>query len=217
MEGQCFLVPPGGVTIMPPDVGFTADFQEHDMHFYAHLLFSDGRLPETSIPAVQALGDEWDDYTNAFRHAISRFHVQPARSEACIWEMLWQLSERGTATSPKFPRIHPSLQHAVDLIELRLHEQLSVSSIADAVNLSNNHLTRLFQKTFDLTTIAYIRNRRMARAEYLLTRTSQPVKDIADQIGINDLHLFNKTVHQVFGCSPRELRQRDTSPAGERV
>lgn len=216
INGQAFLVPPGGVTIMPPKAEFVTDVHEHDVHFYAHLRFDAHNPPEATIPLVQALDNEWDEYTRTFRHAISRFHAQPARSEACLWEMLWQLCERSSVASPASTRIHPALQQAIDLIELRLHDPLSVGSIADAVYLSHNHLTRLFQNAFGVTTIAYIRKRRMERAEYLLTRTNQPIKDIADQVGIDDLHLFNKTVHQVFGCSPREMRHR-AADSGERV
>ena len=47
----------------------------------------------------------------------------------------------------------------------------------------------------------------MERARYLLEHSTMPIKAIARDVGIPDLHLFNKTVRRELGKSPREVRK----------
>jgi len=72
----------------------------------------------------------------------------------------------------------------------------------------NNHLTRLFHTTYGVTISAYIRQRRAERARHLLLHSTLPIKAIAAQVGIADLHLFNKTIRRVLHDSPRRVRDR---------
>jgi len=101
----------------------------------------------------------------------------------------------------------------VHTIEKRFGERtLAVAELAVELGISHNHLTRLFRRTFDKTAVAYIRERRMGLAKHLLLNTNLPIKSIAYQVGIPDLHLFNKTVHRELGASPRVFRKRHMAP-----
>ena len=46
-----------------------------------------------------------------------------------------------------------------------------------------------------------------ALARYLLTRTSIPVKEIAYQVGIADIHAFNKLCKRYLGAAPSRVRE----------
>ena len=94
----------------------------------------------------------------------------------------------------------------MDHIEARLAEPLSVPEIARRAGLSHNHLTRLFRMHTGDTVVAYIRRRRMARAEHLLRRSTMPIPAVAASVGIGDLQAFNKACRRVLGASPRSLR-----------
>ena len=91
----------------------------------------------------------------------------------------------------------------MEIIESRLHEPLYGEELAREVDLSQHHLIRIFRKAVGTTPQHYIRQRRMHRAGHLLTHTTLPIKTIAHDVGIPDLHLFNKIVRQFFGKSPR--------------
>ena len=58
----------------------------------------------------------------------------------------------------------------------------------------------------------YLRRCRLDRALYLLTQSDVPIKEIACEIGIPDLHAFNKAIRRGFGLAPRELRARGAAP-----
>lgn len=81
--------------------------------------------------------------------------------------------------------------------------------MADVVRhagISSRHLPRLFHQALGTTVIGYIRARRVKRAVSLLTRSEQPIKNIAAAVGIPDLAAFNKTIRELTGKAPRAHR-----------
>jgi len=100
------------------------------------------------------------------------------------------------------------VERARRLIELRLSEPLTVAAIADEVSLSQSQLTRLFRNEVGSSPRQYLLSRRVERARYLLIHTTRPIKAIAREVGIGDLHQFNKTLRRTINIAPRELRQR---------
>ena len=59
-----------------------------------------------------------------------------------------------------------------------------------------------------MTVEGYIRQRRVERALHLLAHTTLTVKTIAGEVGLPDLHFFNKTIRAAAGLSPREYREQ---------
>jgi len=47
----------------------------------------------------------------------------------------------------------------------------------------------------------------MERALHLLKHTTMAVKTIAAEVGLPDLHFFNKTIRAATGLGPREYRE----------
>ena len=99
------------------------------------------------------------------------------------------------------------------MIERRLGDSLNVADLAEELGISHNHLTRLFRSKYGMTIAGYIRKRRVERARHLLAFSTIPVKSVAVEVGIPDLHLFNKTIRAVLGRSPRAVRERARSQA----
>jgi transcriptional regulator GlxA family with amidase domain len=54
--------------------------------------------------------------------------------------------------------------------------------------------------------VAYLRRRRLARAEHLMRRTTLPIPAIAASVSIPDLQAFNKSCRRELGASPRSER-----------
>jgi transcriptional regulator GlxA family with amidase domain len=109
---------------------------------------------------------------------------------------------------PPPSRRHTALDQACRVVQARLSERLSLSDLAAPAGVSPAHLTRLFRAELGVTATDYLRRCRLERALHLLTRSEVPVKEVACEIGIPDLHAFNKAVRRGFGVSPRELRSR---------
>jgi transcriptional regulator GlxA family with amidase domain len=137
----------------------------------------------------------------SFEEAIGWLPAQRLRAEVRLWDILWQLVSAQTRAG------HPAVAEAQRLIELRLGEVIYVTDLAKAAGLSQNHLTRLFAAQTGKTVAAYIRDRRVERAAHLLRHSTLPIKAIASEVGIPDLHLFNKSLRAAYGTAPRRLRR----------
>ena len=207
--GHTYVIPAGCATLFPPHQFYRVSGRGaarhiwHSCHFY---------LPSEvdasyRIPIVVDLGLQFNAFDRIFHQALCRQGNSSVRSEVAVWEMLWQIAELvGAASVP--PHQHPALERAVQCIEQRLHEPITVGALAQELEISHNQLTRLFQAGLGTTVIGYVRERRVQRAEYLLTHTQLPLKVIAAQIGLHDPHSFNKTIRRVLGVSPLAVRRQ---------
>ena len=206
INGQAFPIRPGHVSIAPPDAQLEYRYEaRRSRHLYAHLSIEPLAENTVLLPAMQDLDRRFDAMHAAFLEAVGAFASQPRRAEARVWDVLWQLSD---ATAQDRPReeVHPAMHAARQLIEQHLGEAIDIADLARAVGLSHNHLIRLFRAHLGATISGYIRRRRVERARHLLVHSTLPIKVIAAQVGIPDLHLFNKTVRRELGRSPRQIR-----------
>ncbi len=95
---------------------------------------------------------------------------------------------------------------AVELIERRASEEVTLSDLAGAVGLSPFHFVREFKKETGVTPYRFLLQARVRRAIALLRDTSEPVTDIAYDVGFGDLSNFINTFRREVGCSPRRYR-----------
>jgi AraC-like DNA-binding protein len=217
---------PGAASVVPPDTALEHHFGAgRCVHLYAHFAAvpadtaaADAPASALPIPAIQDLGDEFGDIYRSFEQALGYFPTRPRRAAARLWDILWQIAERGAsgaatavteADRPK--RRHPAVEQALQIIELRLAEPLCVADLARQVDLSQNHLTRLFRGEVGSTVVGYVRQRRAERARHLLLYSTLPIKAVAAYSGFEDLQHFNKAVRRLLGRSPRNVRQQQQS------
>jgi AraC-like DNA-binding protein len=206
INGEVFPIQPGSISIVPPGTLLEYSYRGLSVHAYAHFRLQP-KASEVSVPAMQNWGEKFAALNGGFEEAIAAFSTQPERAVARLWDVLWQLTEYSETPTQLETSLHPAVAQAVRMIELRLAEPISVAELAQHSGISHNHLTRLFQAEMKASVVGYIRQRRMQRAQHLLTQTTLPVKVIAAQVGIPDLHAFNKTVRREFGVAPRSLRR----------
>jgi AraC-like DNA-binding protein len=208
--GRTYTIPAGHASLFPPQQAYQVYGEDRQTHIWHSCHFHLATSEDTAmrLPIVIDLETHFGAFDQVFRGAIGHWAATPMRSQIMIWDMLWQMSDLvGAAHHPEKP-LHPALNRAIQIIEQRLHEPLSVHGLAEETGMSHNQLTRLFQKSQGCTAIHYIRQRRVSRAEYLITQTSLPFKVIATQVGLSDPHVFNKVIRQETGQSPTALRGR---------
>jgi AraC family transcriptional regulator len=203
-------VAPGSVSVIPP--GVSHQHRDHDRaaYLYAHFVPRAQTGDAMPILALQDLGPDFTSLCERFEHAVQVFAARPAQAEARLWDVLWELSERTAQREQRQSRRHVALDRACRVIQSRLADQLSLSDLATPAGVSPAHLTRLFRAEMGLTATDYLRRCRLERALHLLTRSEVAIKQIACEVGIPDLHAFNKAIRRGFGISPRELRSRGT-------
>jgi AraC-like DNA-binding protein len=208
MDGLAFPIQPGYVSLMPPGTLSETHFPELSRHVYAHFAFPSEAGGAVPIRAMFDLGGDFVPILQSFEQALDYFSTQMLRAEVRLWDLLWLLAEKSASTGTPAARYHPAVERALERIEMRLTEPISVAALAEEVGLSHNHLTRLFRAATGTTVTGYIQKRRVQRARHLLIYSTLPIKAIAAEIGLRDLHQFNKLIRRALGEAPRQVRNR---------
>ena len=86
---------------------------------------------------------------------------------------------------------------------------LSVSMIADELNISAAYLSTLFKKETGQTLIKYISWYRIEKAKELLKTTTMKVGDIAEKVGYVNASYFISLFRNNVGCSPAKYRENE--------
>jgi AraC family transcriptional regulator of adaptative response/methylated-DNA-[protein]-cysteine methyltransferase len=86
-------------------------------------------------------------------------------------------------------------------------EAASVEALAARVGVGARHLCRLFGRHLGATPVRVARTLRVQRAKRLLDGTCLPMTDVALRAGFGSVRRFNAVFAEVYGRSPREIRQ----------
>jgi AraC family transcriptional regulator len=213
VDGVHVPVAPGYVGVFPLGGGVSHWFTGPAVHVSFGFALPDGdgdgsgaEGARTTVPCMADFGAEFAPLWARLERAVATGAGITPRAASLLWETLWRVAERAPADA-RAPADHPAVLLAREIIERRLAEPLTVRELAASVDLSHNHLTRLFQAAVGRGVAAYLRQRRVARARQLLEYSTLPIKVIAATVGLPDLHQFNKVLRAETGLSPRALRR----------
>lgn len=115
------------------------------------------------------------------------------------------------------PIIYPSMSHseysndyiqkACSFIENHYFEHLTVSDIAEYVNVSTGYLCRLFKQILGKNPQEYIKKYRIRIAENLLIETTMSISSIATSVGYPDTQHFSQVFRSVTNHTPSQYRK----------
>jgi AraC-like DNA-binding protein len=88
-----------------------------------------------------------------------------------------------------------------------LTRELSLADAAAAAFLSPNYLAHLLKKETGKSFTEMVTERRMERAQDLLTNTPMRIADVAHATGFSDEGYFTRRFKQWYGTSPRAFRE----------
>lgn len=133
------------------------------------------------------------------------------RASALIIELMatWADLPLEGGGDEKAVRLYRSLieQHAE-------HSDVALSSLAERIGYTADHLGELFHKELAITPVAYRTQIRLQRARELLTSTPMPISEIARDAGFPDANYFARIFRRSFGISPRDFARKANRTAG---
>lgn len=94
-----------------------------------------------------------------------------------------------------------------------MEQDLSINSLAEAVNLSPGYLGKLFKRSMSISIVDYINNVRVNKAKDLLANTSYTVNEIVEKVGFTNSNYFFPLFKKVCGITPREYRINNSKVA----
>lgn len=99
-----------------------------------------------------------------------------------------------------------TIMSACNYINQHYQEALSLEEVAEFSGFSKFHFTRIFKQCMNMTFYEYLNQKRISKAEELLSTTGESVTEIAMSSGFSSISAFNRTFKSIKGCSPSEYR-----------
>lgn len=97
---------------------------------------------------------------------------------------------------------------AIDFMQKNLGTALTLSEIAQKANLSVSHFAAVFHKKTGFAPIEYFNHLKIQKACQYLQFTDHLIKEISDQLGIEDCYYFSRLFKKLMGISPLQYRKR---------
>lgn len=122
-----------------------------------------------------------------------------------IQEMLQIVIDTRDRSSSKYSLL---IQKAKDYIAEHYHEDISLQTLADYVNVSPSYFSNIFSQETKQTFIEYLTKVRINRAMELLKTTHDKVYEIAERVGYSDPHYFCHLFKKVTGMTTSEFKSQ---------
>jgi AraC family transcriptional regulator len=131
-----------------------------------------------------------------------------ALSLALAYELM-RMNESAPALDSRLRGGLPGWQQTklTQYIDEHLVENISLSSLAELVQLSPYHFSRAFKQSFGQPPHRYLTGRRIERAKSLLADRKLSVTDIGFDIGFSEASAFASAFRKVTGETPSDYRR----------
>jgi transcriptional regulator GlxA family with amidase domain len=104
------------------------------------------------------------------------------------------------------------VRKAQELIFENLESNMGIMEIADMLQVSREHLSRVFKAQAGVSPVDYILNSKMKFACHLLKNTNLSCKEIAERVGYDNPSSFNRAFKKTIRITPNELRRIGYAP-----
>jgi len=122
--------------------------------------------------------------------------------------LLASLEVFGVLADPQGKLSDRQLSSVTDYVEAHLHEGIGLDDLASVAGLSRFHFSRVFKATTGQNPHAFVQQRRIARAQQLLSIGDLPIDGVALAVGYRGATQFRRVFRDVTGLSPQQYRQQ---------
>lgn len=100
------------------------------------------------------------------------------------------------------------LQSLLTYLENNFNSDITLADMARIVDVSPQHLCRLFKQAFNMRPFEYLTSCRLQKAKEFLTSGNKLVlKEVADKTGFNDVSYFCSVFKEYEGMTPLEFKR----------
>jgi AraC family transcriptional regulator len=100
------------------------------------------------------------------------------------------------------------LQKVGDFVTEHLAEEISVEILAQLVQLSPFHFSRIFKQSTGMSPLRFVTRERVTRAQQLIRETSRSLIEIALEVGYTSPSHFAQVFRRLVGVTPTEFRSK---------
>ncbi|NOU49805.1 helix-turn-helix transcriptional regulator [Pseudoalteromonas sp. JBTF-M23] len=107
----------------------------------------------------------------------------------------------------RMTRIADKLRHAMEQEHLFKDNELSLSRLSSAINVSENHISETLSQHLHCNFFQLINEYRVEEAKRLLASTDHSIVDVSFESGFNSRSTFNTAFKNAVGLTPSAYRQ----------
>ena len=96
----------------------------------------------------------------------------------------------------------------ISYIQLNLNKEITVNHLAERANQHPDYFSRLFLQSTGERPIVYIHEKRIERAQYLITTSNMTFEQIATETGFESVSYFSRIFKKITGMSPRQYKEQ---------
>ena len=126
---------------------------------------------------------------------------------AYFMQLVVLLSRYYSASSERPTKAVLRLANALNFLEENYQRPLNLAELSARANLSKNQFLRVFKQAFNTTPISYLNDRRIQKAQALLSDSSLSISQVAFETGFSSSNYFSRRFRQALGVSPRAYRR----------
>ena len=131
-----------------------------------------------------------------------------------IFAHIYDIFYDGQEISATNSRSLTVITELINYIDANISQDLSLERLAEHVNFSTFHLSRMFKRYTGTTLNKYIITKRSDKAKILI-KGSLPITEISKEIGFNNHNHFYRTFKSMTNVSPVDYRKQVTSSVKE--
>lgn len=133
-----------------------------------------------------------------------------------LWNRLWQNEDlKPGQDGQQLPDDLKAQKDMISFLYRHYSEKITLEEIAAAGNVSRSKCCRIFKHYLQQSPVSFLNACRLKASCRLLDTTDKSITEIAFACGFNHLSYFSKYFYQNYGCTPREYRNRESSPGKE--
>lgn len=110
--------------------------------------------------------------------------------------------------STDLTNISVCIMKAKIFVRENISKKILQEDVASYVNMSRSYFSQNFRKFVGITFSDYLKNERVNLAKKLLLESDQPLVDIAQAVGYEDVKYFSHIFHERVNMTPLQFRQQ---------
>ncbi len=181
-------------------------FNGGSSHSYAELILKNSG-PVLLLKEDSIIPDMLEHILQLHRKRDTRSDILSSKG---IVDMLTELMLAGFSKEnrPDAPHAPSYILEAINTMERRCCERITLDQLAADFNVSKFHLTREFKKYTGYSPNEYLIHMRLSLAKDMLKYSALSIEEIAYQSGFNHVSFFIKTFRQKEDATPLEFRKQ---------
>ncbi|QAA34524.1 AraC family transcriptional regulator [Clostridium manihotivorum] len=210
--GDIFYIPEHTMQSIESD--FNDPLYFISVHFcYANVFFSDNNwsvkseareLPLSSIKKVENIYQ----INHLFWRLVSGWYAKlpgyEFSSKALLQQLIFELY-----TNEKVENRNYSVELKIESVIKYMHEnidkKLTLSQLADMVNLSPTYLSRAFKERTGYSIIYFFNKLKIDKSKELIIDGDRKIKEVAKELGFGDEFYFSRLFKKIEGVSPLDF------------